>query len=374
MWFYMIDKSSGEKKIGELQEQYSKTKYNKATNKYLGILRAKIAKIRRDIESHSRSHGTGYAVRKTGNATVVLVGFPNAGKSSLLKALTGVDSRVADYAFTTLDVIPGMLEYNSAKIQVLDLPGLIQGAHVGRGGSLKIISVIRIADLILFVIDVNAHQQLYQLMEELNLLNIRVNEKKPRIRLEKGAAGGMHIEANGHRIPNKEIILSILNEFKIFNGELIFYENVTEQMLIDFVADNCVYIRGAVALNKIDTVDQKKVESLKKEIETRTGMRVLPISAKMTENIDDLKKIVFGSLDLIRVFLKPKDGPADLDNPLVLQKGADIVEVVRKINTKLLNSIKYAYVTGPSSKFPNQRVGEDHKVLDGDIVTVVFDF
>jgi hypothetical protein len=370
----MIDKASGEKKIEELQKQYSKTKYNKATNKYLGQLRAKIAKVRREIESHSRRSGVGYSVRKTGNATVVLVGFPNAGKSSLLRVLTGVQAKVADYAFTTLDVIPGTLEYNGARIQILDLPGLIQGAHIGRGGSLKIISVIRIADLMLFVIDVNAHQQLYQLIEELNMLNIRVNQERPAIRLERTPAGGVHIEGNGHRIPVKEVILSVLNEFKIFNGELIFYKDTTDQELIDFIADNCVYIRGVVALNKIDTVDQRKVEALKRELEANTGMRVLPISAKMSDNIDAIKKQVFDGLSLIRIYLKPKDGNPDFEHPLVLDAGANVVDVVKKINTKLVNAIKYAYVSGPSAKFANQRVGEDHRVSDGDVVTVVFDF
>ena len=369
----MVDKEQGLRKIDELKEQYSKTKYNKATNKYLGMLRAKIAGIKREIESQGRKAGSGYAVRKSGNATVALVGFPNAGKSSLLHVLTGVESRVADYAFTTLDVIPGMLEYSGAKIQILDLPGLIQGAHVGKGGSMKIISVIRVADLVLFVIDINNYQQLYQLMEELEMLNIRLNQKRPNMRLEKGLAGGLNIEGNGHRIPDKDVVQSILNEFKIFNGEVIFYADTNDQQLLDYVADNCVYIRGAVALNKIDTVDKRKMESVKKEIETRTGMRVTPISAKMAGNIEDLKGTVFAGLELIRIYLKPRDGEPDFDKPLVLNKGATVIDVVRKINTKLVKSIKYALISGPSSKFSNQRVGREHKVLDKDVVTVVFD-
>ena len=369
----MIDKNSGQKKIDELQEQYSKTKYNKATNKYLGMLRAKIAKVKRDMESTSRKAGTGYSVRKSGNATVVFVGFPNAGKSSLLRALTGVDSKVADYAFTTLDVIPGMLEYNGAKIQMLDLPGLIQGAHIGRGGSMKVISVVRIADLVLFVIDINNYANLYQLIEELNLLSIRVNKRKPKIRFEEGKVGGAHIEANGHRIPNKDIILNILNEFKIFNGELIFYEDATEDMFIDFIANNCVYMRGVVALNKIDTVSQEKMESVKKEIEQRTGMKVIPISAKMLSNLPDLKRDVFNILDLIRVYLKPKDGEPDFEKPLVLDKSSTVLDVVKKINTKLVKDARFAYVSGPSSKFANQRVGVEHTMKDGDVITIVFD-
>ncbi len=369
----MVDKSAGQKKIEDLQEQYSKTKYNKATNKYLGMLRAKIAKIKLDMASITRKAGTGYSIRKSGNATVVLVGFPNAGKSSLLKAITGVDSKVAEYAFTTLDVIPGMLEYNGAKIQILDLPGLIEGAHVGKGGSLKIISVVRIADLILFVIDVNNHGQLYNLMEELNLLNIRVNKKKPNIRFEEGKVGGVHIESNKKSIPSKETILSILNEFKIFNGELIFYENTTEDMLIDFIANNCVYIRGVVVLNKIDTVTDAKIESVKKEITAKTGMHIVPISAKMFSNIPDLKKYVFESLDLVRIYLKPRDGEPDFEKPMVLDKGATVIDVVKKINTKLVKDARFAYITGPSSKFVNQRVGVEHVVKDTDVVTIIFD-
>lgn len=368
----MIDKASGQKKIEELQEQYSKTKYNKATNKYLGILRAKIAKVKHEMESRGRRKGAGYSVRKSGNATVVLVGFPNAGKSSLLKALTGAQSRVADYAFTTLDVIPGMLEYNGAKIQILDLPGLIQGMHVGRGGSMKVVSVIRIADMILFVIDINQHQQIFQLVEELNLLGIRVNRKKPEIRIEVRQAGGVHAEPNGHRVPDPRVVQSILNEFKIFNAVVSFYADASDQDFIDFAAGNCVYLRGAVALNKIDTVDQRKADAVEKEIRAGTGMEVIQISAKMAENIDMLKKAVFDGLGLIRIFLKPKDGQPDFINPLVLEKGSNVADVVRKINTKLAGSIRYAMVSGPSAKFPNQRVGEDHRVMDGDIVTVIF--
>lgn len=370
----MVDKSFEEGKLKELTDEYAKTKHNKATNKHLGILRAKIATIRKDLESHSRRAGTGYSVRKSGNATVVLVGFPNAGKSSLLNALTGVASKVADYAFTTLDVIPGMLEYQGSKIQILDLPGLIQGAHIGKGGSLKIISVIRIADLILFVVDVNNHTQLYQLIDELNMLNIRVNRRRPKIRIERLEVGGMIIESNGHSIPSRDVILSILNEFKIFNGQIVFYENTTEDMLIDFVADRCVYVRGVVALNKIDTVSPKKVDSIGKEISMKTdGMKVIPISAKMADNMGSLKKMVFEGLGLIRVYLKPKDGEPDFNAPMVLNAGATVETVVRKINSKLLRSVRYAHITGPSAKFANQRAGLEHPMRDGDIITIIWD-
>ncbi len=76
--------------------------------------------------------GTGFDVAKTGDARVALIGFPSVGKSTLLSTLTGTESTAAAYEFTTLTCIPGNIMHRGTKIQLLDLPGIIEGAAHGR--------------------------------------------------------------------------------------------------------------------------------------------------------------------------------------------------------------------------------------------------
>ena len=114
---------SKQDKIKELEEELRKTKYNKKTQHHIGKLKAKIARLKEDIEVKKKGKGKseGYSVKKSGDATVIMIGFPSVGKSTILNALTNARSKVAAYDFTTLDVIPGLLEYKQAKIQLLEI-------------------------------------------------------------------------------------------------------------------------------------------------------------------------------------------------------------------------------------------------------------
>src|ERR687892_1453997 len=189
-------------KIKAIQDEIHKTQINKATEFHIGLLKAKIARLRREMDenTHGKTVSTGGAsagfdVRKAGDATVVLIGLPSVGKSTLLNALTNAKSRVASYQFTTLTAVPGIMEYRGARIQILDLPGIIEGAATGRGIGKRVLSVARNADLVLMVLDVFQPHHLGILKNELAEIGIKIDEQPPNIVVEKTSMGGISINA-----------------------------------------------------------------------------------------------------------------------------------------------------------------------------------
>lgn len=186
--------SSGEDKIRakikEIETEYARTQKNKATEGHLGILKAKLSKLRRELLEYSgggkRSGGgaseRGFEVSKSGDTRVGLIGFPSVGKSTLLTQLTGTFSLAAGYEFTTLTAIPGTMHYRGAKIQILDLPGIIEGAKDGRGRGRQVLAAALTCNVILIVLDA-AKPMTHKLIIEKELygFGIRLNQTPPDI-------------------------------------------------------------------------------------------------------------------------------------------------------------------------------------------------
>src|ERR1700757_2573690 len=95
-------------------------------------------------------HRDSIAVRREGAAQIALVGPPNAGKSSLLQALSAIQIKTGDYAFTTTRPVPASTRIEGVLVQLVGIPGLIEGAHEDRGGGKALLGVLRGADAIVF--------------------------------------------------------------------------------------------------------------------------------------------------------------------------------------------------------------------------------
>ena len=106
-------------KIADIEAEMARTQKNKATEGHLGLLKAKLAKLKREITDGPKASGggqDGFDVKAAGDARVGLIGFPSVGKSTLLSKLTGTFSEAADYEFTTLTCIPGVYNYKGTKV------------------------------------------------------------------------------------------------------------------------------------------------------------------------------------------------------------------------------------------------------------------
>ena len=180
---------SANERIKELQERISKTKYNKKTQHAIGLMKAKLATLKeRAVQRASVGKGKGddrFAVRKTGDGTVLLLGFPSVGKSTLLNKLTNAKSDIAAYSFTTLKAIPGLLQYRFAKIQIIDVPGVVSGAASGRGRGKEVLAMIRNADLILILVEALYPKHYPAILKEIRETRVRVNAEKPYVNVVK---------------------------------------------------------------------------------------------------------------------------------------------------------------------------------------------
>ena len=357
-------------KIRAIEEEMKRTQVHKHTEHHVGLLKAKLAKLKAEQEKAqgSKQGGAGFELKKGGDCTAVLIGLPSVGKSTILNRLTNAKSKVAAYAFTTLTVVPGLLEYQGARIQILDLPGIISGAATGSGRGKRVLSVAKNADLILLILDVFQPDQISVLKKELYEIGIRVNTQPPNVTINRASQGGLGITTTCNLTHLTESTArAILNIYKINHANVIIREDITDDQLIDIVAGNRRYVPAIAVLNKIDLVSPKYVAEARKRI----GEDLVSISADQDLNLDKLTEAIYDRLRLIKVYLKPRNGSPDFEEPLIVTAGSTISDVCQKIHRKFAGEAKYALVSGTSVRFSPQRVGMDHVVQDRDIVTIV---
>ncbi|KAK9391439.1 developmentally-regulated GTP-binding protein 1 [Crotalus adamanteus] len=359
-------------KIAEIEAEMARTQKNKATAHHLGLLKARLAKLRRELITPKGGGGggpgEGFDVAKTGDARIGFVGFPSVGKSTLLSNLAGVYSEVAAYEFTTLTTVPGVIRYKGAKIQLLDLPGIIEGAKDGKGRGRQVIAVARTCNLILIVLDVLkplGHKKIIE--TELEGFGIRLNSKPPNIGFKKKDKGGINLTAT---CPQSELdidtVKSILAEYKIHNADVTLRSDVTADDLIDVVEGNRVYIPCIYVLNKIDQISIEELDIIYKV------PHCVPISAHHRWNFDDLLEKIWDYLKLVRIYTKPKGQLPDYTSPVVLPDSRTTVDdFCMKIHKNLIKDFKYALVWGSSVKHNPQKVGKDHTLEDEDVIQIV---
>lgn len=360
-----------EEEIDELEEEIASTPYNKSTEEHIGRLKSKLAQKKEKLEDQSSAGGgQGYGVEKTGDATVALVGFPSVGKSTLLNTLTNAESETAAYEFTTLDVNPGMLAYGGANIQLLDVPGLIQGAAGGRGGGQEVLSVVRTADVVLFMLSVFEIDQYVHLREELYRNKVRLDTQPPNISVSKKHKGGIKVTTSGDVGLEESTIKEVLRENGYINADVTIREQLTVDELIDGLMANRVYLPSIVTVNKADLIEPDYLDTVHEQLREHdlAPEETIFISATEERGLESLKGSIWNTLGLIRIYMDKPGRGVDYEEPLILREGDTIEDACEKLGGDFRERFRFARVSGPSAQHDEQQVGLDHELADEDVL------
>jgi len=364
-------------KISDIETEMGRTQKNKATNGHLGLLKAKLAKLRAQlIGEGTKSAGggggpqPGFEVQKCGDARVGLIGFPSVGKSTLLNKMTGQASEVASYEFTTLTCVPGVFHYKGAKIQMLDLPGIIEGAKDGKGRGKQVISVAVSCSLILIILDVMKpifHKR--KIEYELEGFGIRLNKKPPNILFKRKDKGGIALSvAPGYELKNtdEDTVKAVLNEYRINNAVINMRCNATIEEIIDTIEGTRKYCPALYVMNKIDQITIEELDIIA-EVPHHC-----PIAAHLEWNLDGLVDTMWKYMELYRIYTKPKGQIPDYTAPVILPASRNkIEEFCARVHRTLIAQFKVALVWGKSVKHNPQRCGKDHELMDEDVVQII---
>jgi len=307
-------KEPGEK-LAALEEMLKTIPKHKGTDKMQADIKRRIAKLR-DGQSRGKGGGksSGYDhVPPEGAGQVALIGPPNTGKSCLLAALTNARPEVADYPFSTLVPIPGMMAFEDISIQLLDLPPITPEYTEP-----WVYNLIRSVDLGLVVLDASdgelVHDELEELLDLLGERNLRpVVERTP----------GEDPEERIREVPLR------------------------------------------IVFNKIDLAADHDLGDLVE----RMPFPALTTAAAAGDGLDRLRQAVFDALRIVRIYTKMPGKKPDMTEPYTLPIGSTTLDAVKAVHREFVDRLKYVRVWG-SGRFDGQQVHADHVLEDGDIVEI----
>ncbi len=306
--------STPEEKLEALKRMLAEIPKHKGTEKLQAEIKRKIARVKNEIQRAAK-HGPKthtIHVRKEGAGQVALVGPPNSGKSSLIAALTHARPEVAEFPFTTRMPTPGMMDFENIQIQLIDLPP-VSDEYM----EYWVPNLIRNADVCAVILDLTA----------------------------------------GDPAEDFQRIREILYDKKI-----CLVPAVPEE-----VEDiRYAYKKSVLFANKADEDPGGEILQLVQEM-IGSEFVLHPLSSRDSRLLERFRRLMFESLDIVRVYSKPPGKSVDYDQPFVLPKGSTLYDLAEEIHREFAEKLRFARVWG-EGKFDGQRVNRDYVLMDGDII------
>jgi ribosome-interacting GTPase 1 len=303
-----------EEKIEAVKEMLATLPKHKGTEKIYAELKRKLAEFKKEAETEHRKgkHGPSFKVPREGAAQVVLVGYPNVGKSQIVAKLTDANVQVADYPFTTRAPAPGMMKYEDIQIQLVDTPPVTPTTTEP-----GMFDLVRAADAVIIVVDLGADEGLEQI----------------------------------------EWILERFAQSKI---------SLLPKRPLKPLTDGVLAVRTFLVGNKDDLPGAAdRLDALKGLYADR--FMLLPISAQEGRGLGDLMKKIYEFLDVIRVYTKEPGQKPDLTAPYVLPRGSTVLDLAGRVHNDFRQTLKFARLWGTGA-YSGQSVGRDHVLSEKDVV------
>ncbi len=343
------------KKIAALEYLIATVPKHKGTDKLRADLRRRLSQLRKEAVSKKKGgRGDLYVVPKEGAAQIALVGFPNSGKSSLLACLTNATPVIADYPISTLTPLPGMMPFEDIQFQLVDLPPIGNEATDG-----WVSGILRYADALILIVDITEDPEIQAelLIEQLERWNIQIITEHP---LPKPPLGTSRFRPSMARL---------LRHWRIGQGRAGTGEKPPNSDPPQ--ADQTpvgLFKRALIVANKNDLPGSEDNFMRLKE-KYKHIYQCISVSALKKENIEELKRAIFGISEIIRVYSRPPGKDPDLSTPFTIQSGSTILDLARFIHKDFLFNLKFARIWG-SAKFDGQRVEKNYILKDKDIVEI----
>ena len=196
----------------------------------------------------------------------------------------------------------------------------------------------------------------------------RLNSRPPNGSISKTGIGGIEVISTITQDLEDEAIKGIVREYGIVNAQVVFREKVTIDDIVDILSGTRVYTPSFNVISKVDMVRASDIKKIKKLC---GSIKTIEVAAPTGVGIEKLKEQIYESLEFVSIYMKPQGEKADLEEPMVVRKGTTITEICQRLHRDFVRKFRYSQIWGPSAKFPGQTVGLNHKVLDGDIVSII---
>ena len=372
-WLKVMDAKTPEEKLRALQEFLAAVPKHKGTEKLVKMVRRKMAALRREIEEKSkrrRGRRSDFLIKREGDVQVVIIGYTNCGKSSLLRLLTNAKPEVSEVPFTTKIPIPGMLIHKGVLIQLIEGPAIFEGISQGKAWGPQLLTLIRNSDCIIIVLDATSNplRQLYIIVKELERAGISIVKPRTQVEIRRERTGGIRVvgQLKGCTISDVE---KLMRSYNIHHALIRIYGRATLDDIEEALFSPKVYKPAIIVLNKMDLTNADIPKKLEKIVKGK--IPIIPISSVSPkgDEKETIGELILKTLELIRVYTK-EPGKDPSPRPLVVKKGTRVIEIAQKIHSYLYENFKYAKVWSKYLPYSPQKVGPDYILQDEDIVEI----